>query len=155
MSTPFWDISSRYVNIPHGTQDVVHTGQGPESLADFVRRVRNEQGWSLAEVERRSGHRIGRSHISRIENGESPNPSLQKLQALAIGLDVTEEELFARVRGKVLSEPDAREEKLITKFRQLPEQWQRDLMRIVDVLHRQHAKTPAEFKSEKKARRVA
>ncbi len=156
MSTSFWDKSSLSAVIPYATQYVVQTGQGVESLADFVRRVRQEQSLSLVEVERRSGHSIGRTHINRIENGEQTNPSPRKLQALARGLGVTEEELFAHARGAVLTEPAAREEKLLIKFRQLPENWQRDLMKILDVLHRQHAVHPTQLKTEKKpARRVA
>ena len=120
------------------TQHVVYTGRAPESLADFVRRVRNEHGWSYQDVERRSGHRIGRTYINRIETGESTNPSPKKLQALALGLGVLEEELFARARGAVIDQRTELEERLLSKFRQLPAHWQPGLIDIVDTLLKQY-----------------
>jgi len=135
----------------------VHLGRNAESesLADFVRRVRQERGWSLEEVQRRSGNRIGRTYINRIEIGESTNPSPRKLQALARGLDVLEEELFARVRGVVRSEADGLEEKLLLKFRQLPPEWRKDLIGILDLLHREHVKPSEERKAAQKPKRRA
>jgi transcriptional regulator with XRE-family HTH domain len=145
------DILSACVDNHCGTQDVVDKGQS-ESLADFVRRIRHERRLSLEEVERRAGHRIGRTYINRIEIGESTNPSPRKLQALAIGLGVLEEELFARVRGVVRSELDSLEEELLTKYRQLPPDWQKDLIGILDVLHKEHVKPAAEKKAVRKPR---
>jgi transcriptional regulator with XRE-family HTH domain len=75
-----------------------------ESLADYVRRIRNEKRLSTGDVHLRSSHipdqRIAKSHISRIENGISKNPTTETLRALAKGLDVSEDEIFAIARGK-------------------------------------------------------
>jgi transcriptional regulator with XRE-family HTH domain len=139
----------------------VYLGRSQESLAEYVRRVRQERGWSLDEVERRSarsGYKIGRTHINRIELGESTNPSPKKLQALAVGLDVLEEELFARVRGVARSEIDGLEEQLLMKFRLLPPNWQKDLIGILDLLYREHVEPAKRREAEaavKKRRRAA
>lgn len=78
-----------------------------ESLADYVRRVRQEKGLSTLEVERNSGNQITDGYVSQIENSYVKNVSPQKLQALAKGLGVSEEEIFAVARGKSLNEDEA------------------------------------------------
>jgi len=59
-----------------------------ESLAVFVKRVREEKGLSLNDVVRKSGYAISNAYISKIENGESINPTPKKLKALSKGLDL-------------------------------------------------------------------
>ncbi len=71
-----------------------------ESLADFVRRVRNEKGYSQPEVEKNSGFTITDGYISQIENGYIKNVSPEKLLALAKGLGVPVNLLLAVVQGK-------------------------------------------------------
>ena len=70
----------------------------PESLGDYVRRVIFTKELSGAEVSRRSrrGGRkgISREYISQIQNGQSFNPSKDKLAALAVGLGVSVDELL-------------------------------------------------------------
>lgn len=74
-----------------------------ESLADYIRRVRQEKGLSLNQVRVHSGYKIANSYISRIENGEVTNVGLEKLRLLAKGLGVVEDEIFAVARGISLS----------------------------------------------------
>lgn len=75
-----------------------------ENLGDFVRRSRLDKGFSTTDVERhsRSGGAKGISdaYVTRIENGYVTNVSPEKLRALAKGLQVSEDELFAVARGK-------------------------------------------------------
>lgn len=77
-----------------------------EDLASYVRRVREQVlGVSLEAVEQRArarGYKISRGYISQIENRYLSNPSTTKLQALAAGLGVNPEEIFAVARGKAL-----------------------------------------------------
>lgn len=116
--------------------------QRRESLADYVKRIRNSARLSLSAVERQSargGHKIAGSYVSRIENGLARNPSKDKLVSLAKGLGVPEEEVFAVARGKSLDEPSAREQKLLNYFRELPRERQEDCLRIVQTLHRQYS----------------
>jgi len=52
---------------------------------------------------------------------------------------VPEEEVFAVARGKPLDEPSAREQRLLSYFRELPRERQDDFMRIAQTLHREHS----------------
>ena len=82
-----------------------------EDLADYVRRIRKEKGLSLKDVEEQSGRRISKGYISQIENRYYINPTRDKLIALALGLGVTEDEIFDIARGKPAAEESGSEEK--------------------------------------------
>lgn len=84
-----------------GKYFVVET-QEQERLPDYVRRVRNEKGFSLSKVEKNSGGEIDASYVNRIENDLIRNVTPEKLSALAKGLEVSEDEIFAVARGKSL-----------------------------------------------------
>jgi transcriptional regulator with XRE-family HTH domain len=136
MSTLFRDKKSPCADIPCGKRFVVQVGHENETLADFVLRVRNEKGLSLEDVSERAGGLIGKSHINRIETGASPNPSPQKLQALAAGLGVSEEELFTLVRGKNSSNDLSLEElRLLHCFRGIPSERKADALGYLDMLY--------------------
>lgn len=79
-----------------------------ETLAEFVKRVRLEKGLSLTDVQNQSGGRIANSYVSRIENGvaDSDGVTPKKLQALAKGLGVSEDEIFAVARGRPLDDTE-------------------------------------------------
>lgn len=103
MSTLIRNNPARFTDAPCSKQIVVNRERKEESLADYVRRIRHEKDLSLADVSNRSGGGIGRTHINRIENGEAHGVSVEKLRALAKGLGVLEEEIFAVARGKTTS----------------------------------------------------
>src|ERR1041384_8066698 len=109
------------------------------SLADYVRRIRNEKNLSLAQVSSRSHGRIGKTHINRIENGTVARVSLIKLRALALGLDVPEDDLIAVAQGK-LPPIDATksEARLLRCFRQLGTERQEDVLVMMQALARRH-----------------
>ena len=88
-------------------------GSVQETLGDFVRRTRNEKGISTLDVERLSNYEISDGYVSRIENNGVKNVSPEKLTALAKGLGVTEEEIFAIARGKKPNEQAKNEERFI------------------------------------------
>ncbi len=77
-----------------------------ESLAEFVKRVRNEKGYALDIVQQRSGGSINASYVSRIENGQVLPESItpKKLRALAAGLGVPPELVESLARGKTLND---------------------------------------------------
>jgi transcriptional regulator with XRE-family HTH domain len=133
MSTLKKDNLSRESAVPCGSYFVVNAGH--ESLADYVRRLRSEKRLSLAEVSKLSGGQITRSHISRVENGELTNIGLDKLRALAKGLGVHEEELFAVARGKSVSgDLQLDELKLIEYFRVLPPESREILLAYAEMM---------------------
>lgn len=80
-----------------------------ETLGEYVKRVRAEKGLSLTDVQKRSGNQIANSYVSRIENGiaDAHGVTPKKLQALAKGLGVSEDEIFAVARGKSLDKAEA------------------------------------------------
>lgn len=105
------------------------------SLADYVRRIRNEKDLSLAQVSAQSHGRIGKTHINRIENGTVNRVSLTKLRALALGLDVPEDDLIAVAQGKPpRTEATKNEAKLLSYFRQLSANHQEDVLVMLSAL---------------------
>lgn len=59
-----------------------------ETLGSYVKRVIQQKQLKLRDVERRSHGQITNGYISGIMNGKIKNFSLDKLKALAVGLDV-------------------------------------------------------------------
>ncbi|MGB7925550.1 MAG: helix-turn-helix transcriptional regulator [Pyrinomonadaceae bacterium] len=123
----------------HSSLFSVESSNKPESLADYVRRVRQEKRFSTTEVERQSGGDISDAYVTRIENGYVRNVSPEKLRALAKGLQVSEDEIFAVVRGKS-AEGDLTltELRLIEYFRQLPPERQPDALALLETLRHIH-----------------
>ena len=80
---------------------------GKEKLADYVRRVMKQKQLKLRDVERRSGGDITNGYISGIITGRINNLSLEKLKALAKGLDVDVHELFSAAMGEPAQAADA------------------------------------------------
>jgi transcriptional regulator with XRE-family HTH domain len=67
---------------------------GKEKLAEYVSRVIKQKQLKLRDVERRAGGEITNGYVSGIINNRIKNVSLEKLKALARGLDVDVNELF-------------------------------------------------------------
>lgn len=133
MSTLKKDKRSQESVVPCGRYFVVNAGR--ESLADYVRRLRGEKRLSLAEVSQLSGGHITRSHISRIENGELTNIGLDKLRALAKGLGISEDEIFAVARGKSISgDLQLDESMLLEYFRVLPQESREILLAYAEMM---------------------
>lgn len=76
------------------------------SLSEYVRTVLREKNLTLADVHLRSRGRISGGYVNDILNEKTVNPSVQKLQALALGLGVSEDDLFKVSRGLPLEESD-------------------------------------------------
>ncbi len=70
-------------------------------FADLVKALREAQGFTLAEVETNSGGMITDGYISKIENGHEPNITLEKLFALAKGLQVSPDLLYNAAKGEM------------------------------------------------------
>lgn len=118
-----------------------------ENLADFVRKIRNEKRLSTPDVERLSNFEITDGYVSRIENSGVKNVSPEKLSALAKGLGVTEEEIFAIARGKNPNEQAKAEERFISlsvKFTELKGQNRERAEFLIEVLEREIARMAIE-----------
>jgi transcriptional regulator with XRE-family HTH domain len=109
-----------------------------QTFADVVRRVRNEKGFSLADVERNSGGEIDSSYVSRIENGYilPQRMTAKKLVALADGLQVPAAYLAEVASGELhkFNEGQKGEKKLINYFRELPLETQLDVLAITEAI---------------------
>jgi len=108
-----------------------------EDLADFVKRVRAQKGFSLKVVEDKSNGRIDKSYVNQIENRAvlSESISLKKLSGLAEGLQEPEELVVAVARGKLPSDiKDLRELKLIEDWRSLPPSQRDDAEAFMQLL---------------------
>lgn len=106
-----------------------------ETLADYVRRVRNEKDLTLHDIQRRSGNEITNSYVSRIENGYVTNVTPDKLQALAKGLGVPADDLFAIINQQPLQpKPEKRVAALFYKFSEIDEDDLTDMEPIFKML---------------------
>src|SRR2546423_355393 len=70
-----------------------------EAFSDYVRRVMKQKGLKAVDVERNSGGKIDRSHVSKFISGAETNPSAKVMMALAKGLKVDPHEVFTAVTG--------------------------------------------------------
>lgn len=116
--------------------------RSPEPLGDFIRRIRNEKGLSLAAVSRESarfGPRIAASYINRIENEPERKPTAERLEALAHGLGIPVEELLARAVSLGPGGDEADELHLLARFRELPSERKADVLKLVDLWHSEAA----------------
>lgn len=118
MSSTIFSKPNTIGDIENGRYFAVDRKQ-TEGLADYVRRVRNEKGFSLLDVQRNSRNQIAGSYVSKIENGfaDADGVTPKKLQALALGLQVSEEEIFAVARGKSLTVPEAFDSEIFVMFK--------------------------------------
>ncbi|MFY9607056.1 MAG: helix-turn-helix domain-containing protein [Blastocatellia bacterium] len=75
--------------------------KGAGDLARYIARVLKEKRLSLHDVQVMSGWKITDAYVGSIIRGRASNPSVEKLQALALGLGVDEDEIFRVARGIV------------------------------------------------------
>lgn len=85
-------------------------------LTEYVNKIMKDKGLSTYEVSRRSKSRgrkgVSSSYVNLIcQEGEMTNLTVDRLQSLAVGLGVSEDEIFMIARGKLLKlEPDVMRE---------------------------------------------
>lgn len=115
-----------------------------ESLAELVRRLRSEKNLSLTDVERnakRAGYEIAGSYVNRIENevADSEGLTVKKLQALAAGLEYSEDKLFAVARGKSPDDPSVEHAEIAAMYDDIPPLCRQDVRDLLGVLQRNHS----------------
>lgn len=128
------------MNIDYVKRFVVNKKK-PESLAEFVKRVRLEKGFSLVAVHERSGGEIAASYVSRIENGQVTNPTHKKLSALAAGLGISEDNVFAVARGQKYEDSEdfksSRFASMALKFSKIPSGKRISVDQLIEILDRE------------------
>jgi transcriptional regulator with XRE-family HTH domain len=70
-----------------------------ENLTQLVRRVIRQKNLTLRQVQEKAGGRIDESYVSRIMSGNTKNISLDKLIALAHGIEQDPHALFTAYYG--------------------------------------------------------
>lgn len=68
-------------------------------LADFLRRKMEDGNLSTYEIARRSGGRINANTITRIVNGDIKEARLSTLEAIAVALEMSVEDVVRIERG--------------------------------------------------------
>lgn len=117
--------------------------QKDESLSEFIRRIISQENLSqrqLVERAERRGFKITQSYISQIMSGTATNVTIEKLQALAAGLNRPEEELFDVARGGKTDDRvllDATISSMLVKFRQLSDQDRSEMTILLKALDRE------------------
>jgi transcriptional regulator with XRE-family HTH domain len=112
-----------------------------ETLGDFVLRIRKEKNLTLAAVSDRSacyGKRISAGYINHIEHDPRRRVTIDRLIALAHGLDVPIDDLLARivrVTRVFPSDISGQESELIVMFKELSPKRKADIMKLVDLWH--------------------
>lgn len=69
-------------------------------LSEYVQRIMKQKGLSLADVERNCGKEITAGYIGKVLKGTVTNLTVDKIVALARGLDADPYEVFAAAYGK-------------------------------------------------------
>ena len=73
-------------------------------IGDYVKRLIEETGLSPGDVAERSEGKVSENYIRKIMRGETQNPSIPKLKAIANGFGIDEQRLLA-VAGVVSDNP--------------------------------------------------
>lgn len=60
----------------------------PERLGAFLHRLRQQRGWSLREVEGKTGGKVHNAYLSQIESGKILRPSLETLVQLSLAFEI-------------------------------------------------------------------
>jgi transcriptional regulator with XRE-family HTH domain len=78
-----------------------------ETLSKYVKRVMQQKGLGVRDIERNSKKKITNSHISKVLAGTAKNLQADKIVALAVGLEVSPHEVFSVISGTEQTErPD-------------------------------------------------
>jgi transcriptional regulator with XRE-family HTH domain len=91
-----------------------------DSLAEYLREQMEGKGLSTYDVARRSGNLITHQTVWSLLNAQGKDVKVGTLKALAKGLGISEDEIFAVARGKSVSgDLQLEESKLLEYFRVL------------------------------------
>lgn len=109
-----------------------------ESLSDYVRRLMSQKNLTYQAVSDRSGSQISAGYVNDIVLQKTINPSVDKLSALARGLGVPEDEVFAIARGKNEDiQPKKRIAVLFHKFNETDDEDLINMEPIIAMLERE------------------
>jgi transcriptional regulator with XRE-family HTH domain len=101
------DLAADTARQPHTGHAADVSQPGDPQLGQIFRRARRHRGWSLRDVERRTG--IPNPHISQIERGQIRQPEAKALWALSelYSLDFTKIAIWSGHLGRDPEKPGA------------------------------------------------
>lgn len=70
-----------------------------ETLSEYVKRLMQQKGLGVRDIERNAQKKITNSHISKVLAGTAKNLQADKIVALAAGLQVSPHEVFSVISG--------------------------------------------------------
>jgi len=76
-----------------------------EKFRAFVQKTMDDKGLTAWQVQKRSGGKIKDSYIKDILAGKTKSIGVEKLNALALGLDIDSIELFKLASGEDIVQP--------------------------------------------------
>src|SRR5215210_1175096 len=112
------------------------------NLQDYLKQKIREKGLTAKEIEKRSNGGITDSYISKLLRGRTKKPSIPKLKALAKGLGVDENEVFAAAGGELIERGTISAPMLVFIMQKLVDN--SDLVTLVQILIR---KKPSKIKA--------
>jgi len=69
------------------------------TLAEHVKKVKDQNGLTIAAIVRNSNGSLSRSYINKIFNGEIKNPSDERMEVLAAAMNAPVDEFIRAARG--------------------------------------------------------
>ena len=94
--------------LPSSTEPITQNGKpkfdAGESLTQYVTRLMEEKRLSLQDVAERSQQQISKAYLCDLLHRRTANPTITKITALAAGLGVPPEEVFAVLEGEARAE---------------------------------------------------
>jgi transcriptional regulator with XRE-family HTH domain len=96
-----------------------------------------EKGLSTRQVAKNCRHQVTSSYVGKITSGDSKNLTVEKLQGLALGLGVAEEEIFRVARGLPIdpnAEYNSEDNKMLAIFRRLKPARRREVVAFANML---------------------
>lgn len=110
-----------------------------EHLPDYVRRVMSEKALNYREVARRSGGVISHTTVFDVVNQRTKDVKTETLTALAKGLGVSEDEIFAVARGMATAgELPLDEVRVLEFYRALPAERKEDALAHLELDFQRH-----------------
>ncbi|ABC32351.1 predicted transcriptional regulator [Hahella chejuensis KCTC 2396] len=108
----------------------------PSTLGRKLRKLREQQKLSLEQLAMLSGS--SKSYLWNLENFESSNPSVEKIDKIATALKVTSE--FLLNGSATTPDQGVIDEAFFRKYKSLPEADKKRLRQIVDVWTEEHTR---------------
>ena len=138
-------ISKFSINISGGKLAILgNPMKRVESPQDYVNRILSETGMSHVRVAERAkamGRKLSPGYVHNLASGKATNPSIELLQALAVGLGRPEDEVDAVFRGRPLTDEAAYGESLFAaiwrEYDSLPAKEQKELRPTIEMLQRE------------------